>query len=866
MPPTHPSYQPKKMIALPRLLVRTSIGLLALLIIAWGPSLAIHGAELIRLNAENWDDHVPAGKEVDCIYGDYVMRNDILVAVIANPVPGRNANLTVRDVGGCVIDLTRRTVPSDQLSAYYPGAAQFVYASPKIWGDGFSPRDVESDLRLEGKSVHFQCVSEPAEERPQVLLRYTLENGEPFLLIETILSNPHAEPIDVNLHDVIRADKSFEMGHDDALRMFWVYDEWFRQAYGVVIEGHQIEQIKGGRGIQLSISADGKTTVTLAPGESYSVERKLFPGADLLDVKATAARLAGQEVVMTQMEVVDPEGGVANAKVSLKSEGRKYGWGRTDEDGKLALAIPPGAYQFSVDALGRPSSQSKLEILSGTKADVVLVLESPGHVQAQITDDAGNPIPCKVEFRGRDGTADPFFGPDSGEHAIHNLFYTHDGAFRQEMGPGKYDVLVSHGPEYDAVTTTIEVVRGETTRLSAKLIRSVDTRGWISSDFHSHSSPSGDNTASQYGRVLNLLCEHIEFAPCTEHNRVSTYVPHLQRLQARDLMATCMGLELTGKPGSVNHQNAFPLKLTPRVQDWGAPLTDFDPVVQIERLALWDGGSDKLVQANHPQIAQILGDRDEDGQFDGGFEKMFGYMDAIEVHPPQYVLFSGNTDPAGKSVNNRMFQWLQLINLGYRIPGVVNTDAHYNFHGSGFLRNYLKSKTDNPAEIETMDMVHTAERGHVTMTNGPFLEVELRGKKPGPKSRGIPGDDVVLRDPNATLRVRVQCPNWFDINRIQVFLNGRPAEHLNLTRRTTPRLFKDSVVKFDHALPLLLYQDTHVIVAAVGDGLQMGPVLGPEHSEDMPIAVSNPIFVDVTGDGFQANRDLLDVPLPLGKE
>ena len=34
------------------------------------------------------------------------------------------------------------------------------------------------------------------------------------------------------------------------------------------------------------------------------------------------------------------------------------------------------------------------------------------------------------------------------------------------------------------------------------------------------------------------------------------------------------------------------------------------------------------------------------------------------------------------------------------------------------------------------------------------------------------------------LAVKVQCPNWFDINRVQVFLNGRPAEKLNFTRKT----------------------------------------------------------------------------------
>ena len=98
-------------------------------------------------------------------------------------------------------------------------------------------------------------------------------------------------------------------------------------------------------------------------------------------------------------------------------------------------------------------------------------------------------------------------------------------------------------------------------------------------------------------------------------------------------MLTCPGMELTGRPLPINHQNAFPLMPHPRTQDGGGPTADVDPVVQIERLAMWDDGSEKLVQINHPNIPQMVGDRDTNGSPDGGFEKMFSFMDVIEVHP-----------------------------------------------------------------------------------------------------------------------------------------------------------------------------------------------------------------------------------------
>ena len=543
-------------------------------------------------------------------------------------------------------------------------------------------------------------------------------------------------------------------------------------------------------------------------------------------------------------------------------DGRPVGSGRTDSAGLIEFEIPPGPYHLRVQALGRTPAEVKGMALSATRASVRL--DGCGYVVARIRDKDGGPIPCKVAFHGLGETPTPDFGPNSEAVAVGNLHYSHKGTFRQEIGPGKYEVIVSHGPEYDAVFTKIEVKRGQETLLDATLQRVVDTTGWVSSDFHSHSTPSGDNTARQLGRVLNLICENIEFGPCTEHNRIDSYLPHLKQLGVEHLMATCTGMELTGRPLPVNHQNAFPLLLRPRTQDGGGPTIDDNPLIQIERLAMWDSASDKLVQQNHPNLVQILGDRDLNGKPDGGFEKMFGFMDVMEVHPPEGIFAKPERDAKGQLARNPIFHWMQMLNLGYRIPGVVNTDAHYNFHETGWLRNYLKSSTDDPAKIDVMDMVHTTEQGHVVMTTGPFMQVSLQPVNNGDALAVLPGDDVAVPDGKANLTVRVQCANWLDINRVQVFINGRAVESLNFTRRTTPKLFGNGVVKFNAVLPLELKSEAHVIVAAIGEGLSLGRIMGPTWGQKPPVAVANPIFVDVDGNGFKSNQDLLDLELPLG--
>ena len=818
----------------------------------------LDAAELAVLAKGNWADFILRGKEVDAIYGDLVMRNDAVTAVIAQPTSTRNANMTVRDVGGGLIDYTQRNRPNDQLSAFYPGGGLFKFHDSKklqIRVDG-EVMDWNGDV-LTGSVIELRVASSSGP--CDAVVTYRLADKQPFIAVTTEYVNSSNDDVSAPIRDSLRADRTFEFDADKNSKLFWAVDDWFRQAYGILAQ-KQAPTHSGRRGIVVEYEAE---PVSLSPGKSYVLERRVLVAPHLAGLRGLAERLSDRPTGRVQVAVNDPAGAVQNARIEVKdSAGVIFGAARTNRAGKAAFNLPPGKWQLVADAIGRPSTMVTHDVRAKQRADVPIKMEACGYVEAAVVDGQGKGIPCKVAFHGIEGTESPDFGPDSGAYGVQNVQYTANGEFKAELAPGQYEVLISHGPETDLVTQKIKVEQGESTPIQATLERVVDTPGWISADFHSHSSPSGDNTGSQRGRVLNLLAEHVEFGPCTEHNRISTYMPHLRALKAVPLMATCPGMELTGNPLVINHQNAFPLKRRPRTQDGGGPTTDTNPVVQIERLAMWDEGSEKLVQSNHPNLPQIVGDKDQDGKFDGGFAGMLGFMDVIEVHPLNGIFSPPVEDPAGRESRNPVFHWMQMLNLGHRIPGVINTDAHYNYHESGWRRNYLASPTDDPAKIQVADVVKAAEQGRIVMTNGPYLHVSSQS----PKESAGPGQDLAAPNGRVTLKVRVQCPNWLDVNRVQLFVNGRPSTEHNYTRRTHPKLFGDSVVKFDHELELELKQDAHLIIAAAGEGLELGRVMGPRYGPMMPIAVANPIFVDVDGKGFQANGDLLDVPLPNAKE
>ena len=827
----------------------------------------LFAADLQQLTEENYASLVPNGKETDAIYGDWILRNDQIVVVIAQPVTGRNANMTVRGVSGMVIDMTRRNYANDQLGCFYPAGGRYLFDSAdslKILADE-KAIDLANTKLIKAKSIQLSLVGKPiAENQTEARVTYTFRDGQSWLEYQVEVTNKSSSPQKLTAQDSIRCDGTiFRFGNDEDTRLFYAEDEYFGQCYGFLPNEGVFERGADKRSLLLKSMA--ATDSEIASGEKLTWGGKVYCSQGLPGVRGWASGLASkQSTLPLQIKLQSPQGSIEHAQVELFTGDKSLGTIDSDATGFVRADLLPGKYVAKIKSHGRDDREQEFELVDKPLTET-LSLPTASRVQASIVDGDGKPIPAKVQFIPAEGTAMPDFGPDSAISAIKNVVYCAKGKFEQPLAPGVYKAIISHGPEFDADTQDIEVRPGGLLQLKSSLKRTVLTQGWVSSDFHSHSSPSGDNVSHQTGRVLNLLAEHIEFAPCTEHNRIDTYEDDLLLLKATGAMATCTGMELTGSPLPINHQNAFPLHRHEHHQDGGGPTADADPLKQIERLALWDSGSSKVVQTNHPNIPQILGDRDLDGKADEGFRGMLGWMDVIEVHPPEGIFNFPKAGGAPKdSQLNPIFYWLQLLNLGYRIPGVVNTDAHYNFHGSGWLRNYMECSTDNPAEIQIDEMIHSAEHGHMVMTTGPFLEAQVRLQRDGKAEYYTCGEDVQMKDQTAKLWICVQCPNWFDVNRIQVFANGRPLAELNFTRKTHADRFSDKNVRFETEIDLPKFEvDTHLIVATIGEGLTLGAVMGPEQGKLPPAAVANPIFLDVDGSGFKANRDDLGVPFML---
>jgi hypothetical protein len=837
---------------------------------------AAYAAELVQIGPAQMH-LLPHGKEVDAIYGDYLLRSDKIAVTLGGTAAFRDANVNTQSVQGAVMDLVRLDLPggdNDLLDEYYP---QGHYL------DSPGPTKAEI-LKANGPEVmiRFTRAATPNMQGDPVNVEttYTLRDGEPYLRIATTYSNPGSKAANAAVYDKMRADTLFRIPPAGTTNSLIYYEPWNNAAYGVVRAGGlPIKSYanpanvtyfeEGGNRLDFpdlmtkdpSAVPIGKTYPLPTPipaGGSVKVERFLIPGRHPADVQLVIAGLLHEAITQVPVRVKDEQGHPINEAIVRALNGKTVlSEGKTAADGSITLAVKSGEpFDVVVTQRGRENVRS-----AAVKNGADVVMGPLALATFDVTDTTNGRVkgPAKIMIHGIDGTPDPNFAPEAIAFQAGNLCFTPNGACTVALPPGKYEALIGRGPQYTLETKRFEAAYGKTAPVAADIHRTFETPGWIIADFHNHTTNSNDSIADPIGRVVGIAAGGVQFAPASEHNRISTFAPYIEKAHLSAFLHSAGGIELSGRPGpgALNHQNGFPLKIVEGAQGGGAPQTDKDPKVQISRLFHYDNDAPKFVQQNHPDVGWLYFDRDQDGKIDGGFGTR-PYTMAMELSREIVKLLRDLETQGGPKTPSRAFEWLQMLNQGDRIYGTANSDAHVTANNNGSIFMYLKSSTNDPARLDPAELAREAKAGHMVMSNGPFLDVSVDGV--------ISGGDVKLK-PTSRLKVVVKCAPWLDIDRVQVLVNGRPDPALNFTRGASSNGFHSGTdsVRFERELPLKLTADAHIIVIAAGQSFHIGPYEGT-YAQQPPTAVSNPIFVDVDGNGFIPNKDTLGVPLPVSSK
>ena len=797
-------------------------------------------------------DQLPRGKEADGIVGDFVLRNDRVEAVISGNLPLRRANMSTfygptGITPGCLYDLTLRGRNNDQITIFAPAYQQGTVSCVRVENAG---RDGEAAVET--------VITAANNNRVFKRHVYVIRDRWQGVLIVTTLRNHGDEPVE------LRADDrwtNFRVGGVTAGDVTWAdaIDPADKAGYAFAPLDPQT----------FKPAQAGPAELRLEAGQARTFARFLAVGTSPAEALGVVAALRGPTGSLSG--TVKGPGGepVKTAAVAIGSGTEAYP-AYPDADGRFSIRLPPGTALLRFFDIGRPVVSQAVKVAADAEVKAEATLEAAAAIEFDVRDEAGRGIPCKAQFRGVGATEPPVLGPRDRAHGCVDQYHSEKGQFRVQVPPGQYEVVVTRGIEYTHLRQAVNVSPGQTAQVKGTLRRVVDTAGWVSADFHNHSTPSGDNTCGTDDRIINLAAEHIEFAPTTEHNRLYDWRPHIEKLGLKDELNTVSGIELTG---SGAHFNSFPFEPVPHTQDNGAPVWNKDPRLNAITLRDWQGPNpDRWIQINHPDMVENFIDRDGDGRADGGYMHLGAMIDAVETEngvgmnfgqsilaPAPFTIGRNSTTRQEEVHYIREFIWLQLLNRGHRVWGVCVADAHSVYgNGVGGWRMYIPSSSDKPAEIDWKEMSRNAKAGRTVLTTGPFLQVQATdGTLPGGFTRAGGAVD---------LKVRVQCADWVDVDRVQVLVNGRQCGDLNFTRRAHPQMFGDGVVKFDQTIRVPLSEDAHLIVVATDEDGNLSTGFGTSPQAQMrPMAYHNPIFVDVDGNGFTPNGDTLGWDLPVKK-
>lgn len=519
------------------------------------------------------------------------------------------------------------------------------------------------------------------------------------------------------------------------------------------------------------------------------------------------------------------------------------------------------------------------------------------------------PIPAKLTFIGIDGTPNPNFRHDfdalsipsmgtpesidpesfAGGPGQGNYYYLADGTGSIQLPPGKYEIYASRGLEYSITRRRVRIKEGRTRKRKFKLVRIVDTDDYISADFHIHSARSFDSSAALLDRVAAFAGEGVEVMVSTDHDFQVDYGPVISSLGLGNLITSIVGDEVTTStpnppvfPDAIGHINAWPLVVQPDAQRDGAIEDEFvAPNVLFSRLR--NQGAE-VIQYNHVRAGVS-------GLTSIGFFNNFGYDPDLPItSPPNNLLLdddllgpgvSGVSNPDGlrnidfdvmeigngTGINGYLAvrrDWFSLLNqmdnvIVPFIGGTGVSDSHrVTLESAGYFRTYVGRAGDTPTTLNVTDFNNNIKAGNMMATTGPYIEFfieELAGGRAGL------GQTLAPSTSDVTLDIRVRAANWIPVEEVRVYANGFLVASFDET--TTPRVdpapknprsrSQRRTERFEAQIPLSLSVDTWFVVEA---GTKLSPPPTPPPLVDMlvpgnePIGFTNPIFVDLAGDGF----------------
>ena len=487
-----------------------------------------------------------------------------------------------------------------------------------------------------------------------------------------------------------------------------------------------------------------------------------------------------------------------------------------------------------------------------------------------LDDDTGLPLPARVLVTAVPPTPSVRFDVDERGRPVNGEFGVRlspgvigapegvllvSGSGWFDVPAGTYDLFITRGPEWEADERRVGVVKDHSIRIDSPLRRTVDTSGWLAADLHVHTARSFDSRIPVEDRVVSEVAVGVEVIVATDHNVFSDLQPDVDLFGYHALARAFVGDEFNFWEG---HGGAYPMPYDAKdpVDAWGHPTggaVAWSVEYSLARLIHAGPMFDLLhglptapaVTINHPRLLPDLGYFTNVGWAPPDPLPTAGSFDAIEI-------LNGYMD-APDEIATLLRDWFFLLSSGVRVTGLGSSDTHrLRDVKAGFPRTWLRMPTEDVTKLLPADLADAIKHQRAIASNGPFARLTVDG--------AAIGDLVTDTSGIVTVDAFVDAPDWIDVDRVRLYVNGQVAQEIPLERGLRPRLH----LRFRQALPA---GDAWLALAASGSKPLPTALIG-EHEGGVvtPFAITSPVFVDGDGDGAWRPRVAEPDPGPIAPQ
>ncbi len=161
----------------------------------------------------------------------------------------------------------------------------------------------------------------------------------------------------------------------------------------------------------------------------------------------------------------------------------------------------------------------------------------------------------------------------------------------------------------------------------------------------------------------------------------------------------------------------------------------------------------------------------------------------------------------------------------------------------GLARTYLKIGSAIPTETDLSSVLNALKSGAAVASTGPLLDVTVNSAGPGGTTNGA----------SVNVSINLYAPGWVPVDEVRIIVNGQVIQTLDPSTFGSGSDFRQRSISVPLTLPVA--KDAWIVVEAGVSLGQSGPYRpGTPWAKIQkgmyPIAITNPIFVDVNGGGY----------------